>query len=49
VLILYFTAEAEEQGRPRFRADVYDRDPPVLAALAEPFRFSPVDRREDVR
>jgi murein L,D-transpeptidase YcbB/YkuD len=44
VLILYFTAEAEEEGSLRFRPDLYGRDAHVLAALRAPFRFAPVDR-----
>jgi murein L,D-transpeptidase YcbB/YkuD len=43
VMLLYFTAEADEDGTVRFRPDLYNRDPRVLAALGAPFRFSPVD------
>ncbi len=45
VLVLYFTAEADSDGTMHFRRDLYGRDPKVLAALAAPFRFSPVDGR----
>jgi len=27
----------------QFRGDLYDRDAPILRALAAPFRFAPVD------
>jgi len=33
VLILYWTAELDPEGRVRFLRDVYGRDPPLLAAL----------------
>ncbi len=33
VLILYWTAELDGEGRVRFLPDVYGRDPPLLAAL----------------
>jgi murein L,D-transpeptidase YcbB/YkuD len=42
VMLLYFSAAAEEDGAVHFRPDLYDRDPRVLAALGAPFRFSPV-------
>jgi murein L,D-transpeptidase YcbB/YkuD len=42
VMLLYFSAAAEEDGPVHFRPDLYDRDPRVLAALSAPFRFSPV-------
>jgi murein L,D-transpeptidase YcbB/YkuD len=41
VLLLYWTAEAGDAGRPIFYADVYARDAEVSAALAAPFRPSP--------
>jgi len=49
VLVLYFTAEAPEDGTLQFRPDLYGRDPRVIAALRAPFRFSPVDARAAVR
>ncbi|MBI2752113.1 MAG: L,D-transpeptidase family protein [Betaproteobacteria bacterium] len=45
VLVLYFTAEAEADGSVHFNPDLYGRDARVLAALAAPFRFTPVDGR----
>ncbi len=43
VLLLYFTAVAGSDGEAHFRPDLYDRDRPILRALAAPFRFGPVD------
>jgi L,D-transpeptidase YcbB len=43
VLLLYFTATAEADGRIRYRPDLYQRDGPIIRALAAPFRFAPVD------
>ena len=45
VLLLYFTAVADETGAPQFRPDLYARDAPIVRALAAPFRFTPVDAR----
>jgi murein L,D-transpeptidase YcbB/YkuD len=42
VLLLYFTAEADELGTPSFRPDLYGHDKAVLAGLAEQFRFSAI-------
>jgi len=49
VLVLYFTAEAPEDGTLQFRPDLYGRDARVIAALRAPFRFSPVDGRAATR
>jgi murein L,D-transpeptidase YcbB/YkuD len=38
VMLLYWTAEVDADGRVSFFPDVYARDPGVVAALAEPFR-----------
>jgi murein L,D-transpeptidase YcbB/YkuD len=43
VLLLYFTASVAPDGELQFRPDLYGRDRAVLAALAAPFRFAPVD------
>ncbi len=43
VLLLYFTAVAAD-GDVQFRPDLYQRDGAIIEALAEPFRFAPVDR-----
>jgi len=41
VMLLYWTAEVDAEGRISFFPDVYGRDPAVIAALAEPFRAPP--------
>lgn len=46
VMILYHTAEAGEDGRTRFHPDLYGQDAAVLAALAGPFSFAPVEGAE---
>ncbi len=38
VMLLYWTAEVDAEGGVSFFRDVYERDPGVIAALAEPFR-----------
>lgn len=38
IMLLYWTAEPDAEGRVSFLPDVYDRDRAVIAALAEPFR-----------
>jgi murein L,D-transpeptidase YcbB/YkuD len=43
VLLLYFTASIGSDGSLQFRPDLYDRDAPILRALAAPFRFASVD------
>jgi murein L,D-transpeptidase YcbB/YkuD len=39
VLLLYWTAQPLPDGRTAFRKDIYDRDPPLLAALDSGFRL----------
>jgi murein L,D-transpeptidase YcbB/YkuD len=39
VFLLYWTASVDEEGRPRFLKDVYERDPAVLKALNGRFDF----------
>ncbi|MDL1862985.1 hypothetical protein FBR04_18450 [Betaproteobacteria bacterium PRO7] len=43
VLLLYFTAQVAADGTLHFRPDLYGRDKAIVAALAAPFRFAPVD------
>ena len=38
IMLLYWTAEPDAEGRVSFLPDVYERDADVIAALAEPFR-----------
>lgn len=39
VLLLYWTVAVDEPGYVSFKHDVYERDPPVLAALNGEFKF----------
>jgi murein L,D-transpeptidase YcbB/YkuD len=41
VMLLYWTAEVDAAGGVAFFPDVYERDPTVIAALAEPFAAPP--------
>jgi len=43
VMLLYFTASAGADGELQFRPDLYNRDGPIVRALAAPFRFAAVD------
>ena len=40
VLLLYWTAEVDEEGTVFFRKDVYNRDAPIIRGLDEPFRLT---------
>ncbi len=44
VLVLYLTASIEQDGRPRFLQDVYNRDPAVLKALDGNVVITPLSR-----
>lgn len=49
VMLLYWTAEVDEQGTVFFRKDVYNRDAPIIKGLDEPFRVSlPEGAREAI-
>jgi len=39
VILMYWTVNITEDGGIMFKADVYDRDPAVLAGLSKPFSF----------
>jgi murein L,D-transpeptidase YcbB/YkuD len=39
VILLYWTVDVDNHGTVFFKSDIYDRDPPVIKALGEPFRF----------
>jgi murein L,D-transpeptidase YcbB/YkuD len=42
VMLLYWTAIADENGTAEFHPDLYQRDAPVLKGLEAPFRIDPV-------
>jgi murein L,D-transpeptidase YcbB/YkuD len=42
IMLLYWTAEPDEEGRVSFLPDVYSRDAGVISALGEPFRAPPL-------
>jgi L,D-transpeptidase YcbB len=44
VMLLYWTATVENDGKVHFYDDIYDRDAAVAQALAAPFRLEPPDR-----
>jgi murein L,D-transpeptidase YcbB/YkuD len=39
VILLYWTVDVENDGTVHFKKDIYDRDPPIIKALGEAFRF----------
>jgi murein L,D-transpeptidase YcbB/YkuD len=39
VILLYWTVDVENDGTVLFKQDIYDRDPPIIKALGEAFRF----------
>ena len=41
VMLLYWTTDVDADGTVHFRNDVYNRDPRIIAGLAEPFRIDP--------
>ncbi|HZF27783.1 MAG TPA: L,D-transpeptidase family protein [Gammaproteobacteria bacterium] len=41
VMLLYWTVQADAEGRVTFFQDIYSRDAPVITALAAPFKPSP--------
>jgi murein L,D-transpeptidase YcbB/YkuD len=48
VLLLYWTAEVDENGTAHFRRDVYNRDAPIIEGLDEPFRVSLPEGAQEV-
>jgi len=39
VILLYWTMDMDKNGDVLFKQDIYDRDPPIIRALGEPFSF----------
>jgi len=39
VILLYWTMDVDKNGDVLFKQDIYDRDPPIIRALGEPFSF----------
>ena len=41
ILLFYWTVDLREEGRIGFKRDLYDRDGPLIAALASDFTLHP--------
>ncbi len=39
ILLMYWTASVDDDGTVLFSRDIYERDPPIIRGLGEPFRF----------
>jgi len=39
VILLYWTVDVDKNGDVMFKQDIYDRDPPIIRALGQPFSF----------
>jgi murein L,D-transpeptidase YcbB/YkuD len=39
VILLYWTVDVDRNGDVIFKPDIYDRDPPIIRALGQPFSF----------
>jgi len=39
ILLAYWTVSVDDDGTIRFSRDIYQRDPPIIRGLSEPFRF----------
>ncbi len=39
IILMYWTVTVDEDGTVLFNRDIYQRDPPIIRGLGEPFRF----------